>query len=79
MKRFYEASDRYLQSRGWKTASLMKFCYCSVGIFLGLLIPDAYKTPAIVCALGVFAITYLPLMADFVKFMKNDFRSGENK
>ena len=44
----------------------------SMGIIVGVLLPDACRTPVLVIFGAVFVATYIPLMAKFVRILKKD-------
>ena len=46
--------------------ALVKCCLCAVGVVLGLLVPSKAKKAVLGVSLAVFAVTYIPLMADFL-------------
>ena len=74
MKRIFDCADHYVQSRDWKLVSILKFCLCSMGVLLGLVIPGKNKKTAGGMAAGVFLVTYIALMADFLTFAVDFFR-----
>ena len=77
MKRLFDCADSYVQSRNWKMLALVKFCLCSIGVLLGLSVPEKHKRATGVFALGIFLATYFSLMADFLSFAVDFFRSKE--
>ena len=77
MKRLFDCADHYIQARGWKMLSGMKFCLCAIGVLLGLMVPGKHKKIAAAAAGGVFLATYIPLMADFLHFAVDFLRPGE--
>lgn len=77
MKQLFNYADHYIQSRDWKMLACLKFCLCSIGVLLGLLIPGKHKKTAVAAAGAVFLVTYIPLMADFLSFAFALFRSKE--
>ena len=77
MKRIFNCADRYIQARDWKMVAELKFCLCSIGALLGLAVPRKHKKAAGCFAAGVFLATYIPLMADFIGFAMDFFRSKE--
>ena len=74
MKRIFDCADSYVQSRNWKMLALVKFCLCSIGLLLGLSVPEKNKKTTGGFALGVFLVTYFSLMSDFLAFAVNFFR-----
>jgi len=77
MKRLFDCADHYIQARDWKMLAGLKFCLCSIGVLLGLMVPGKHKKTAAAGALGVFLATYIPLMADFLSFALDFFRPKE--
>ena len=77
MKRIFDCADSFVQSRDWKMLALVKFCLCSIGVLLGLSVPEKHKKATSGFALGVFLATYFSLMADFLTFAVNFFRPCE--
>ena len=75
MKRLFDCADRYIQSRDWKMLAGLKFCLCAIGVLLGLSVPEKQKKATGGFALGVFLATSFSLMADFLTFAVNFFRS----
>ncbi len=68
MKRLFDCADSYIGSRGWKMLAGVKFCLCAIGILLGLIVPGKHKKTVSIAAVAVFLATYIPLMADFMRF-----------
>lgn len=68
MKQLFRCADHYIQSRDWKMLTGLKFCLCSIGILLGVLVPVKHKKTVAAGAFGVFLATYIPLMTDFLTF-----------
>ena len=62
MKKLFEAANRYVETSDWKTIAVLKFCLISLGMMLGMLIKPAHKKRVFLGALGVFLVTYIPLM-----------------
>ena len=77
MKRLFDCADSYVQSRNWKMLALVKFCLCAIGVLLGLSVPEKHKRATGGFALGIFLATYFSLMADFLSFAVDFFRSKE--
>lgn len=67
---FFELGDRYAEKSTWKDFALTKFCLCAMGVIIGTLIPVKHKKQTLVAAGGIFAATYIPLMAKVFKTMK---------
>ena len=77
MKRLFDCADSYVQSRNWKMLALVKFCLCSIGVLLGLSVPEKHKRATGGFALGIFLATYFSLMADILSFAVDFIRSKE--
>jgi len=73
VKFLFDTADKYLKQFDWKDLALVKFCLFAMGIICGMQIKDKYKKPATIGALMIFLATYIPLMADFLPMLKNEF------
>ena len=78
MKQLFLCANHYLQARDWKTLAGLKFCLCSIGVLLGLSVSGKHKKPASIAAGAVFLPTYIPLMADFLRFAFDFFRRSKD-
>lgn len=78
MKQLFDYADHYIQSRDWKMLACLKFCLCSIGVLLGLMVSGKHKKAVAATAGAVFLVTYLPLMADFLSFAFALFRSKKD-
>ncbi|MBQ7736912.1 MAG: permease of phosphate ABC transporter [Oscillospiraceae bacterium] len=67
MNKLFDAADRYIRASDWKTIAVLKFCLISLGLMAGMLIRPEHKKAVFPCALGVFFVTYVPLMAKFFR------------
>lgn len=67
MKKLFAAADRYLETSDWKIIAVLKFCLISLGMMIGMQIKPKYKKNIFLGSLGVFAFTYIPLMAKFFR------------
>jgi predicted histidine transporter YuiF (NhaC family) len=67
MKKLFEAANRYIGTSDWKIIAVLKFCLISLGLMIGMAIGKKYRKPVFFGALGVFAVTYVPLMVRFYK------------
>lgn len=70
MKKLFELGDRFASQSDWKDFALTKFCLFSMGIIIGVLIPEKQVKKAAAAAGGVFAATYAVLMAKVFKIAK---------
>ena len=67
MHRLLDLGNRYAKDSSWKDFALVKFCVFAMGLAAGTLVPDKYKKAAVGTAAGVFAVTYIPLMAKMLR------------
>ena len=67
MKKLFDAANRYIESCDWKIIAVLKFCLISLGMLIGMQIKPAQKKPVFLGALGVFGVTYVPLMFKFYR------------
>ena len=67
MKKLFEAANHYLETSDWKTIAVLKFCLIALGMMFGMAIDKKSRKPVLLCALGVFVITYIPLMIKFYR------------
>lgn len=68
--KLFDAANRYIKESDWKTIAMLKFCLCSMGVMIGVLLPQAVTSAALMIAAAVFAATYIPLMIKFYKIWK---------
>ena len=69
--KLFEVADQYCKESTWKTMAAVKFCLFSIGIIVGVLLPETCQTPVLVIFGIVFIITYIPLMRKFFKLWKS--------
>ena len=67
MSRLFEAANRYVETSDWKIIAVLKFCLISLGMMIGMQIKPVCKKPVFLGALGVFSVTYTPLMVKFYR------------
>ena len=67
MKKLFSAANRYLETSDWKVIAALKFCLISLGMMVGMQVRPKDKKPVFFGCLGVFAATYVPLMAKFFR------------
>ena len=67
MKKLFAAANRYIETSDWKIIAVLKFCLISLGMMIGMAIGKKARKPVFFGALGVFAVTYVPLMVKFYK------------
>lgn len=69
MKQVFNYADQYIQESDWKTLAMLKFCLFSMGLLAGMKIPEKGKKKAGIIAALIFLVTYIPLMAKFIKIL----------
>ena len=72
MNRLFKAANRYIETSDWKIIAVLKFCLISLGLLIGMCIKDKYKKKVIPGAVGVFLLTYIPLMYKFYRVFKDE-------
>ncbi|MBS6196627.1 MAG: permease of phosphate ABC transporter [Clostridiales bacterium] len=77
MKKVFACADQYLRESDWKDLAMVKFCLCAMGIMIGLCVPKEKKKYPFVAAGIVFVVTYIPLMAKYIKIFAGTFRQEE--
>lgn len=65
MKKLFDAANRYVKISDWKIIAVLKFCLIALGMMIGMLIRPAHKKPVFLGALGIFLLSYVPLMIKF--------------
>ena len=65
--KLFEAANRYVETSDWKIIAVLKFCLISLGMMVGMMIKPEHKRRVFLGALGVFGITYIPLMVKFYR------------
>ena len=63
MRKLLDLGNRYAKESSWKDFALVKFCLFAMGLAAGTQVPEKSKKAAVGTAAGVFAVTYIPLMA----------------
>ena len=71
MKGLLDFANQYITTLKWQHFSIIKFCLISLGVLIGLLIPSEAKATMLVVAGIIFAGTYIPTMAHFLKAWRN--------
>lgn len=72
MINLFEIGNKYLEESDWKDLAMIKFCLCSMGILIGMMIPKKHKEITVGAALGVFIGTYIPLMAKLYNIVEKE-------
>lgn len=69
MQKLLVYANTYIQKCNWKDLTLIKFCLCAIGVFIGLCIPQKKRKLPLILAAIVFIATYVPLMIKFLPFL----------
>lgn len=69
--KLFDIANQYCRESNWKTIACIKFCLFSMGVIVGMLLPQSMKTPIIAVFGIIFIATYIPLMYKFYKIWKN--------
>lgn len=75
MKFLFSCADEYLHRCTWKDMASLKFCLFSMGTLAGMEVSKKNKKKVRIAASVIFWITYIPLMAKFLKVV-TDKRNG---
>lgn len=70
--KLFDLANQYCRESTWQTLAALKFCLFSIGIIVGVLLPDTCKLPVLVIFGVVLVATYIPLMAKFIRIWKAD-------
>ena len=70
MNRLFDAANQFLKEADWTTLAVFKFCLLSLGILIGVLLPQSAKPIIIILCTLVFFATYIPLMAKLLRILK---------
>ena len=65
-------ANQYIWESDWKTIGLLKFCLLSLGICVGMAVPEEKKKTVLRAAFLSFVISYIPLMAKFIRIIWSD-------
>lgn len=72
MNELFRYANQYVRESDWRDLSLLKICLCAIGILIGLSVPKNKKDPVLFAAGAVAVLTGVPLMAKFLKIIKNE-------
>ena len=72
MKKLIRCANQYIWESDWKTIGLLKFCLLSLGICVGMAVPEEKKKTVLRAAFLSFVISYIPLMGKFFRFIWSD-------
>ena len=69
MKRIFSSADEFIRESNWKDLAVLKFCLLSLGLLAGTWIAEQRKKGVRIAASVVFLLTYIPLMAKYLKIL----------
>lgn len=69
MKRIFASADEFVRESDWKDLAVLKFCLLSLGLLAGMQIAEKCKKSVRIAASTVFILTYVPLMAKYLKIL----------
>lgn len=69
MEKLFGYAEEYIEQSDWKTLAALKFCLASLGMLIGIALPQKCRKCAKIIASVVFAVTYVPLMAKFFRIV----------
>ena len=72
MKKLIRCANQCIWESDWKTIGLLKFCLLSLGICVGMAVPEEKKKTVLRAAFLSFVISYIPLMAKFIRIIWSD-------
>lgn len=72
MEKLFRVANRYCKESNWKTLSLLKICLFSLGVLVGMLVPNHRKKTMACLGLSAFAVTYVPLIAKLLRTWKKE-------
>ena len=69
MNKLFEYADEYIEQSSWKDFAALKLCLASLGVLIGISLPQRALKAAKILASIVFAVTYVPLMTKFFRIV----------
>lgn len=70
--KLFEIANKYCKESDWKILAMVKFCLFSMGIMVGVLLPDRFRNVVLIIFGVIFIVTYIPLMSKFFKLWKEE-------
>ena len=67
MKRLLDFANQYITLLKWQHFSIIKFCLISLGILIGIFIPQEAQVAVGIVAGVIFIGTYIPVMVHFFR------------
>ena len=70
--KLFNVANKYCKESDWKILAMVKFCLFSMGIIVGILLPDRFRNIVLIIFGVGFIVTYVPLMSKFFKLLKEE-------
>ena len=70
MNRLFAAANQFCRESDWKSIAVLKFCLLSLGVMIGMLLPQSARPVVVGICLVVFVITYIPLMIKLLRILR---------
>ncbi len=67
MKQIFASANEFVRQSDWKDLAVLKFCLLSLGLLAGMRIAEKRKKGVRITASVVFVLTYIPLMAKYLR------------
>ena len=72
MKKLIRCVNQNIWESDWRTIGLLKFCLLSLGICVGMAVPEEKKKTVLSAAFLSFVISYIPLTARVIRIIWSD-------
>ncbi len=69
MKKLLAGADEYLNRSTWRDIAVLKFCLLSLGLMIGMEVPEEKKERIRSAAAFLFVVTYIPLMVRYLRIL----------
>ena len=77
MKTLFASADEYLRQSTWRDLAVLKFCLLSLGLLAGTLVPEDRRERVRGAAAFLFAVTYFPLMARYLRILAQTIKDNK--
>ncbi|MDY5482644.1 MAG: permease of phosphate ABC transporter [Otoolea sp.] len=77
MCKLFDYANQYVKESDWKDFAMLKLCLCAMGVIIGVHVEPKHKKMVTGMAAGVFAVTYIPLMAKFIRIISGSDRNEQ--
>lgn len=66
MRPLFDSANEYLRQSGWKDLAVLKLCLFSIGLLIGMQVPERGKRGVRIAASVLFTITYILSMGKYL-------------